>query len=538
MSMKPRHILHFCLIVSVIYAFPGCSQPETVDPVFDFIMKLPEASREHDLFVIDMSNPEHFKYLGDGWHVPDNRDIPVTRFVWSSALESFAFVESQVQENKELILTIRPYLFEGSPPVTVSVLFNHDEIGQIRLKDEWRTYRLKIPAALVLKGRNELILKQAQVFQPSQVMLNSDDQRFLGSSYSYIVLRQERDPKQPALYTVQQTLGAENMTWGGRQRHLIFSQAPSRFSWDLLLPSKPILRFGAGFVPERFDVTGPDAQFRILLKEQTGQEHVLFNTRIRPPERVLEMGWREFNRNLDKFAGQRVEISFLTESESDEKGISNSGSWLEPLILNRHSDVNIIFLPIAAFFNPDEIPAGSGLDKLLFNARLTPPIEPLSDPAAGFSGIPLDLVNSLSSEGWPIGFFGTGQDISGLMMKRLERPLDAFFPYDFNASEAYEMSLSDCQDWLKALDSRRFVLIFDPAGQDPASAADREKAIGIADFLLEHWFDRDSLILVYNASEESPVWVLNPTDRKWDGAKINDWKSLSDSILKILDIPG
>ncbi|MBN1879511.1 hypothetical protein JW823_05315 [bacterium] len=522
----------------IIIALSACSEPMAVDTVHDFILNLPQAKTGSDVFVIDLSNPDHYHFLTSGWHIPDGVIVPFSRFLWTSDLVSSIDLYAAKLEDKELIITIRPYLFEGAPPTTIIVDINDTEIGRIQLKDEWRTYRLLVPEKQIQLGRNVMTLRQGQVFKPSDVMLHSMDQRSLGASYSYVVFRSEQPPRPPDLYTLQQTLGAKNFIWGGKQRHVLFSPAPSRFSWKLCLPSRPVLSFGAGLLPENFDPNGAAARFEIDLTDEAGKEHVLFKTTIKPPRRVLEMGWRQFSRTLDDYAGQTVTISFLTDSNEDESGVINSGSWLEPTILNRHSDHNVIFLLIGAYFNSETPPLGTGLEKLLFSAVQSAPLDPIELKVETFAGLPVEFLTLLRSEGWPIGYFGTGQSAINHQYKPFARSLDAIFTYGSDTEESYELIKTDCQDWIRALENRRFILMFDPRGLDSDSEIDRATAISFVDWLLENRFDQDSVIVVYNSDEMKPVWVSSPGRLTVKMGANKSWQSVINELERVLMLPN
>lgn len=518
-----KRFLFLLSLLSLILA--GCKPPMTQDPVYDFILRLPEAARNHDLFVLDMSNPEHLKYLLTGWHIPDSKDMPTTRFIWSSDTESNVLLNVRDIVEKEIILTVQPYRFEGAPPILLTLEIDGNPIGKIHLKEEWRTYRLSVPSEMLRKGANRLTIRQNQVFRPSDVMVHSDDHRTLGSCYSYIVFRDAQPAKPPGLYTVQQILGAQNFVWGGRPRHVIADRSPSSFSWPVKLPSRPLLTFAPGFLPEEFDPKGADINFRIELKDEFGKEHVLFQNKIPPPQRQLEMGWKEYSRDLKSFAGQNVIITLTASSETKSDKPANDGSWLEPMILNRHVNYNLIFLPLAGYFDSESIPAGSGLEKCLFKAHRTKTISPPIPSKDSIAGVPVGYVSELVQEGFLAGYFYTGHN--PFEIEAITRwDFDYATGFDTLDTDTYHSILSDSEAWIKALDKQRFFLCLDPDGWTPNSGVANDDLMLFVDWLMKYHFETDSLIVIYNTKSASPVWVLDPGNKMKSVSEIESWESL------------
>lgn len=514
----------FLLSLTVLFV-NGCNPPMTQDTVYDCIVRLPEAGRNHDLFVLNMSNPDHYRCLGDGWHIPKLEDVSATRFIWSSDTRSIVFLEAHEIQEKEIILTLQPYRFEGAPPIILSLEINGESIGKIHLQNEWRTYRLLVSKEKILKGTNRLSIHQNRVFIPAEVMVFSEDTRSLGACYSYIIFRDAQDPRPPGLYTIQQTLGARNFMWGGRPRHVIFDRSPSRFTWPIDLPSRPMLSFGTGFLPEEYDSKGADVGFQITLTDETGKDHLLFQSVMPPPQRLLEMGWKEYSRDLKSFSGQSVMITLSTSSTSSLNKHANNGSWLEPAIVNRHVDYNLIFLPVAGYFHSSDIPAGSGLEKFISKAMQTENMKIPGHSKTSIAGVPVDFVSLLTSEGFRAGYFYTGHDPF-----EIDRIAGAAFGYvsgyDTHTTETYESILTECKDWIKTLNQSRFFLCFDPAGWTEESGFSRRDLMLFVEWLMEFRFEMDSLIILYNPDEIAPVWLIAPDTKLKKIIEIENWNAM------------
>jgi len=514
------------ILAILLFILIGCGGNTTEDIVYDMILRLPEAQREYDLSVVDLSNPDDFQYLGKGWHVPGIENVPVTRFVWSAEKDAVVNFNTKTVEEKELILTVRPYIFEGVPPGILDLTFNDEKLGKIRLKDNWRTYRLTVPANLISPdGKNQLVITQALLFKPDDVMFFSGDNRDLGSSYSYFVLRTKTNPLPPDLYTLPQILGADHFIWGGKQRYVIYDKVSSSFTWTVDLPSNPILSFGAGFMPEDYYTDGSNAEFFIYLEDTSGKSHTLFHADMPPPKRLLEMGWDDYSRNISEFANQKVKITLKTPSADCENLKPNVGSWLEPVILNRHTACNIILLPGVGEYPPENPVAGAAHEKLAFSTGKTRAIS--TDTMDTDHGLPVKLIELLKSEGWPIGYFYTGLDI-GEVENLYGRKFDSVAGEAETTLESGNRLIEQSIDWIKRLEGRNYVLVFNPFNAD--SATQIELLDTLTEWLFEHRYETDSLVLLYNHRKDARIWLLNPSDQKQSQLEISDWPELVDYV--------
>ncbi|MCD4654556.1 hypothetical protein K8T06_11565, partial [bacterium] len=369
-----------------------------------------------------------------------------------------------------------------------------------------------------------------RLYRPSEVMIFSDDDRMLGSSYSYFVLRTHTTALPPDMYTLPQILGAKNFILGGIQRHVIYNEAPASFTWTIDLPSRPVLSFGAGYLPEGYDPDGADAIFSILLKDSNGKSHTLFDAEMPPPKRLLEMGWAEYSRDISKFANQKIKLTLKTIGTDPEDGMQNSGSWLEPMILNRHISYNIIFLPGKGTYPPEDSIPGAAHEKIAFLTNKTWPLEITKTD----NGLPVSVIDMLKLEGWPVGYFYTGLDVAETE-KRYGRQYDAVVGNPVTTHESYQEIFGYCIDWIQRLEGRNFVLVFNPVYSDDDESL--EMLDIVSDWLLSHRFDTDSLMVLYNYEEDSRVWLLNPSDPGQKQLEISTWSDMTDYIISdVLEI--
>ncbi|MBN1295737.1 hypothetical protein JXA80_03090 [bacterium] len=515
----------FILTITAMLLVAGCGVPKTEDTVYDLILALPDGEREFDQCVVDLADAADHRYLVDGWHRPAYGEIPVTQFVWSAAEKASVLLDARTVEEKELLIAVRPYHFEGAPPNTLTVVFNDQEIGRITMKDEWRTYRLVIPEGLVRSGENRVMISQPRLFRPSDVMEFSADDRLLGASYAYFVFRQKRSPQPPQMYTLPQVLGARNFIWGGTQRHVIFDEAPASFSWTVTLPSHPILTFGAGYMPEGYMIDGADAEFCITIQGEDDAMRVLFRDRIPPPRRQLEMGWDEYRKDLSEYRGQTVRLTFETRSDFDKSKTPNSGSWLEPMIRNRHAACNFIFLPGSGSFPPVNPLAGSSFERLAMTASLRSSQFGAAASVDDDLPLPVSLMDELAAEGWPVGYFYTGRNPVSVE-DRFGRRFDAVFGRQETTVEALEEVQSEVFEWIKRLEGRSFALIFDAvaSGDDGKAPADGLEAM--VGWLMDHRFNEDSLIIPYNVTGDGGVWISVPKGYPDVPERLSNWSEM------------
>lgn len=520
----------YLVISALVVLLSGCGPKMVNDTRYDLILKLPEASRNYDLAIVDLSDQNDFKYLGNGWHVPGRNGIPVTRFVWSSENVAEVFFDVETVEDKELVFAVRPYVAEGIPPGSLALTFNGTPIGNVRMTDEWRTYRLIIPPDLIHTGpKNCLSIRQSMIHKASDSMIYAEDHRMLGASYSYFVLRKKQSPQPPAMYTLPQILGAGNFVWGGRQRHVIYDTTPASFTWKTDLPSHPSLSFGIGFVPDKFHGDGSDVVFDIKVIDNTGTTHNLFKRVMSPPKRVLEMGWDEYDYDLSRFANQSVEIVLSTPMIDQQAKAVNHGSWLEPRITNKHVPLNVVVISGSGEYPPESPRAGSSHEKMAFMSKKSWEINFSGETNSVFQGIPTDMVDRLVDEAWATGYYYCGyseEDAEDRFGRKLETVVGSDEVNDASKQEMFD----DATGWIKRLDGRNFALFYNLSSSQFQSSERLEELDRLLDWLFAYRFERDSLILLINPGEPARGWLLEPGDLQQEQLDISGWHSLSEYI--------
>lgn len=491
------------------------------DVVFDTILSLPEATREYEQFVLDFSNPEHHQHLGTGWNLPQPGVIPFSKFLWSADSASFVHFPVRSLQPLELLINVRPFIFEGSPPITLTLEWNAIPIGKIKLSKDWDLYRLEIPVSSQQPGDNLLFIHQSQIFSPGDISKNSTDTRILGSAYAFMILRTRREPLPPGNQTISQVLGEKDLIFQGAAHQVICDEFPASFTYRVQLPSKPVLSFGAGIYPDSVVNTGPDARFSIRIKNANNSDwKELFRARLRPPRRMLEMGWRKYRRNLADYANQTVDVRFDTVQDPATSPGINLGSWLSPVILNKHVPMNLVFFPgSGSSWPPREMAAGSNLAALYAQSSelMMPdssifPTHPTTETESPVSeDIPIDpsIIDTFRREGWATGYFFCGRN-PAIMEDTIADKFDALVGYSELNRETGDELVTESMNWAARLENRNFFLILDWNSAQYTNHMQDDLVTGVLSWLYSAQLERDTLIVTYNSEPNQPFWYSLP----------------------------
>ncbi len=514
LTKNQRAFISFYIVISLTLFLCGCQKPYNESSVTDFILDLPKAERGFELHVVDLSNPDDYGYLSDGWQMPEPGKTPYIEFLWSCAKTSLVrFPVSKVQDY-ELLLCVRPLVFQGSKEMELTLLWNGHLIGGISLDTEWQTYRLKIASKWVVHGDNTLSIQHSRLHAPSEVWKNSRDDRKLGASYTYFVLRPPQEILPPGNYTLPQVLGAKDFHFEGTQRHVIHDHPPSKFTFQLALPSRPELRFGAGILPETIDIDGGDAEMRIQVQSMdSGKSAEVFHAVLAPPRRGLEMGWTKYRRNLEAFALQTVKITFETKSGAGARPGTNEACWLDPQIFNRHVQYNLVLIPGCdpEWFTDCEDPDSPFYKWRSMSARInrleTVPEE--SVPGGVRYPFSLNLFRKLRFEGWFTGYFFTGRD-ELFLEDGLSAYFDAIMGNTESAPADCETMRADCFKWIERVGGKNFACIADYAG--PGKEQKKKVVENFLQTALYWLFEKDTVIIFYASQRSRPAWVHFPAN--------------------------
>ncbi len=546
--MNLIRVIVLIILIPTQLSIWGCSRYTAESTVFDAILALPDAERDFQQVVIDFSNPSHYKYLGTGWNLPQPGIIPYSRFLWSSDIAAFVQFPVNRIEPLELLISVRPFVFEGSPPVTLSLEWNSKPIGRIELTKDWDLYRLELPESVLKTGDNVLFIHQSQVFRPSDVTQTTDT-RVLGASYAYIIMRPLRPPLSPENRTISQVLGEIDLTFQGAPQQVICDEFPASFVYRVDLPSRPILDFGAGILPDSISDTAPATRFAVRVRPAgTSDWTDVFQARMHPPRRMLEMGWKKYRRNLESFANQTVDLQFETTQDPPGSPGANLGSWLTPVIINEHLPVNIVMITgSGSEWPPRTVVAGSDLEKLysaseefVLRSTVQTDIEATATTESGMmERIPfdLDLVRLLQDEGWAAGYFVSGRNIA-ILEDMLGRELDALVGYSETNPERGGELVDDSMNWAARLEERHFVMVFDWNGAQYEKSLQEDLASRVLNRLFAAQMELSTLFIVYNTESGQPMWfalpengILSPPSKP-----VGTWDDFSEYLLKELGL--
>ncbi|MBN1354775.1 hypothetical protein JXA40_00740 [bacterium] len=526
------------LMVLIPFFETGCGPDLAESIVSDFIIDLPKAEREFRQVVLDLSDPTDHRFLSGGWYLPEPGEIPGTPFLWASgSTASVRFPVGEV-EDMELYLSARPLTFEGVPGNRVDLTINQTVLGSIHLADDWRVYRMEVPSEALDSGDNALHLDHARSYVPADVWTNSTDHRILSASYAFFVLRSRREPLPPGQYTLPQVLGAKDFHFQGLQRHILHDEPPCRFTYRLTLPSRPVLRFGAGILPDSIRTrSGPARQTITICPEGSRQPEIIFQKKITPPRRSLEMGWTIYRRNLKDYAGRTVELTFECGSTSGGSGIGNEGSWLEPVLLNRHVRRNLILITGTGQNWPmTGVGSEGAIARLRSESRISGDFNPslqittvTSDPLP----VPMPLLRSFSNEGFETGYFFAGRN--QLMTEDLYSGFfSALAGIDTSDPEDIRFVSDEAFKWIQRLGGDGYVLILDlgKTMDTPSGMTEMEKLISK---IFSWGLTGNSLIVSWNGNREQPIWIKYPQTHKI--GTVTGWLDMEDMIRKLFELP-
>jgi hypothetical protein len=125
------------------------------------------------------------------------------------------------------------------------------------------------------------------------------------------------------------------MTIGGDSRQILFQHPPAR----IVYPQVPVLEhstlyFGIGVDP---NVWSPDLgdgiEFQVWVRDQSAHEVEVYGAYIDPKHNPDQRGWLDAQVDLGRFAGQTVEIHFVTLPGPADDDRYDWGGWSTPVLV-------------------------------------------------------------------------------------------------------------------------------------------------------------------------------------------------------------
>lgn len=125
-------------------------------------------------------------------------------------------------------------------------------------------------------------------------------------------------------------------TINGETKHIIMNH-PQEFNItkvefkNINIPENASMKFNIAINPQSWTEDGDGVEFDIYIKVNNSTLQS-FKKYINPKRNVEERKWNEFELNLSKFSGKKVDLLFTTSSEHD-----NWAWWGDPIILSNKS---------------------------------------------------------------------------------------------------------------------------------------------------------------------------------------------------------
>jgi tetratricopeptide (TPR) repeat protein len=124
------------------------------------------------------------------------------------------------------------------------------------------------------------------------------------------------------------------MPFNGDLRRVLFMHPEARVSYQIKLPSEPsVLRFSLAMSPECWSWGGDGAIFEMHLRDESRLDRLLFSKHVsNEPE---DRRWHDEEVDLEPYAGQQVEITFVTGPGPGADFTGDLAGWATPRILLR-----------------------------------------------------------------------------------------------------------------------------------------------------------------------------------------------------------
>lgn len=125
--------------------------------------------------------------FGAGWHGPEISTEGVD-FRWTSAREGEVLIPLTKLGAIAVRLRASPFIYPGSPAVTIGLKVNSQSVVGRPMKSGWDTYEWTVPAEAWHEGFNRLAVTTSHLASPAAVGMSSDS-RSLGIAVSDLSLR-------------------------------------------------------------------------------------------------------------------------------------------------------------------------------------------------------------------------------------------------------------------------------------------------------------------------------------------------------------
>ncbi len=137
---------------------------------------------------IDFGSGNDDRFLVRGWS--GRETAPGFAYRWSDGPESSLVVRLKEAADYRLELRCAPLPLPGGERQVIEVWANGDLVERLILTGGMETHRIRLPAAVMLEGYNEIVLRYEQTASPRELGI-SEDPRRLGVQYDTLSLVRE-----------------------------------------------------------------------------------------------------------------------------------------------------------------------------------------------------------------------------------------------------------------------------------------------------------------------------------------------------------
>ncbi|HLX09531.1 MAG TPA: hypothetical protein VKY89_16880, partial [Thermoanaerobaculia bacterium] len=258
MPRRPRRLVCCLALIAALAAFRAGSSSEASCARFDFAQQAAQAAIEPETAFLDLGTRAARPQLLAGWSI-DELWQGKTSFVWAMGGASTIRFTRLAAEPFTLYFRCRPLdVAAGAPPQDVTILVNGTQVGVTRLKPDFQTYDLAVPAAAVRPGDNRLELRPSYFRAEPPDPNGAPEPRRLAVAWDWIGFGVKSAPARPQ---PQASPRAGTLLLPFRTRVAFYVQVPpgSSLRWRTVQPYGTA-RLGAGAALEvRVDWDGADS---------------------------------------------------------------------------------------------------------------------------------------------------------------------------------------------------------------------------------------------------------------------------------------
>ena len=173
--------------------------------IHDLVEEFPLAEVLQEVSEVDVGTPGARRHLARGWYDDEGGDGGPT-FAWSEGDEStieFVLVEAR---DVGIELRCRPFVAPGVAGQVVTPFINGDPLPGFSLRPGFASYRVDLPAARLMEGRNRLTFRYRYAVAPREVATGNNDWRRLAVAVDWLRFDAGDNPPQPGVSRAEPAL--------------------------------------------------------------------------------------------------------------------------------------------------------------------------------------------------------------------------------------------------------------------------------------------------------------------------------------------